>query len=336
MAQIEPNYELNQFLLESIYEYSSTNPRDLTHIAIGSSPRYQELEKFTPDIDQLLPVFMLKQIESTSKTIRIIHIDWYTERNLPFLHEYFGSFAQKSINFRHNDSEGFNIWTSHDDRIEVIFLFINIRHGIYDEPTDRWFLERMIDVTLQNKSQLIVQEYTGHDLIEIARFFLNKSNQKDMFVKHVLFDITYGSNCHCMTDMTKYLPEYKPDGTFYNFQLYTTQEMIDLIGINEKINNIIKNHFMKDYKLILDQHHFNYRRKIIGNTLAHQFPEYNESTSPDDIMKIIIDKLNLIIEIFERLGLMNEDKKKQMNDLFTNYYSHDMYKWLYQMNHMFD
>jgi hypothetical protein len=242
------------------------NVKELKHISMERVG--QEIEKFTPDIDQLLPTFMLKEIESNSKTIRMIHIDWYTERYLPFLHKYFASYAQKGINFRHTDSEGINIWISDDERIEVIFLFINIRHGNYDEPIDRWFLEKMIDITIGKKNQLIIMEYTGHDLIDIAKFFFNKNNQKDLFLKHILFDVSYGTaECYCLLDISKYFPIYKPDGTFYNFRLYNNQEMQDLIGIDEKINDIIKNHFMKDYKFILDKHHLNYRRKIIGNTI---------------------------------------------------------------------
>ena len=331
------NYEINQFLFENVSEYSSVNQRDLTYIGIGTSPRYPELEKFTPEIDQLLPTFMLKEIESTNKTIRIIHIDCYTEQFIPFLHEYFTSYAKKGLNFRHTDSEGMNIWTSDDERIEIIFMFINIRHGNIDEPVDRWFLEKMIDITIRNKTQLIIMEYTGHDLIDIAKFFFKNSNNKEMFLKHILFDVTYGTTeCYCLLDMSKYFPMYKSDGTFYNFRLYNNQEMQDLIGIDDKINDIIKNHFMKDYKFILDKHHLNYRRKIIGTDLAYQFPEYNESTSVDEIMKIIIDKLNVIITIFDLLGLINHEKKEKINNLFTNYYSYDMYKWSYEMNHMYD
>jgi hypothetical protein len=300
MAHDEPNYELNEFLLESVFDYSSKNPRDFTYIGIGSAPARipvdtQDLSIFTPELDQLMPAFVLKEIATTSKTIRIIHIDSWTERFLPFLHIYFASFAQKGINFRHQNSEEMNIWTSYDNRIEVIFLFINIRHrrDYYGDPIDIWFLEKMIEVTLQNKKQLILMEYSGIDPIDVAKFLFNKSNQKDMFLKNILFDVSYGTApCYCAIDMTKHFPMYKPDGTFYNFQLYNNQEMIDLIGTDDKINNILKIHFLKEYKFILDYHHQNYRRKFKGDTLAYQFPEYNESTSPDEIMKIIIDKIN--------------------------------------------
>ena len=53
---MESNDKLpTKFILENIYEYSLKNPRDLTHIARGSSPRYADITKFIPEIDQLLP-----------------------------------------------------------------------------------------------------------------------------------------------------------------------------------------------------------------------------------------------------------------------------------------
>jgi hypothetical protein len=112
--------------------------------------------------------------------------------------------------------------------------------------------------------------------------------------------------------------------------------MLDVIGIDDKINNIIKIYFQKEYKFILDQHHLNYRRKVSGDNFAYHHPEYNESTPPDQIMQIIIDKLNQVIIIFEILGLSNDDKNNQIKDLFTNYRTVDMHKWRSQMLHMFD
>jgi hypothetical protein len=169
------------------------------------------------------------------------------------------------------------------------------------------------------------------------------NNQKDLFLKHVLFDVSYGTvesygpdEFFCHPKMTKYFPVYTPDGTFYNFQFYTPQELRDLIGIDDYINNIIKLILMKQYKEIINKDHLNYRRKIKGDTLAHQFPEYNELTSPDDIMQIIINKLNVIIIVFEMLGLMNEEKKKQIDNLFTNYYEHEPYNWFGKMINMFN
>jgi hypothetical protein len=339
VAQIEDTYKQNEQVLQTVYTHSSHNPKDLTHIAIGSCPRNAEVAKFTPEMDQLMPAFIMKIIESTRKSIRIIHIDRLTQPYLSFLHEYFASFAPKGIYFRHNISNGQNIWTSDDNRIEVIFLFniIRHRHDYYGAPTDIWFLEKMVETTLSKNNQLILMEYSGIDPIDVAKFLFKKSNQKDLFLKNILFDVSYGAaNCHCAPNMTKYFPIYKSDGTFCNVLLYNYQEMLDVIGTDDKINDIIKIYFQKEYKFILDHHHLNYRRKVSGYNFAYHLPEYNESTPPDQIMQIIIDKLNQVIIIFEILGLSNNDKNIQIKDLFTNYRTVDMHKWWSQMLHMFD
>ena len=325
-------------ILETVCEHSAANPRDLVHIAVGSSPRITNLDDFSPVIDQLLPMFMLKEIETTTKTIRIIHIDELTERALPFLHQYFGSFAVKGLNFKHDDSEGMNVWTTDDHRIEIIFVFVSIYYGISQYngnlPNDTWFLEKMIENTLQNRNQLIVQQYTGFELMDIFKMLYQSNSQKDLFKNKILFDITYGNDCSCMTNMTKHFPKYKPDGSFYNFLLYNYEEMHDLIGVDDKINHIIKVYFSKQYKNDIDQHHINYRRKIKGDTLLHNFKEYNESTPPDQIMSILIAKLQFSIKIFDLLGLVTDEKKKQIDDLFKNYHDHDIYKWRELMMHM--
>jgi hypothetical protein len=319
------------FILENVYEYSSVNPRDLTHIAIGSSPRFANMKEFTPEIDQLLPQFMLNEIQTTTKTIRIIHIDEFTYRHIPFLHEYFASFTAKGLNFTHDDSEGMNIWTTDDQRIEIIFLFINICHRVHmnpgsDEQNDTWFIEKMIETTLDNKNQLIVQEYTGHEITDLFKMFYLANTRKALFKNNILFDITYGNDCSCMTNMIKHFPRYKSDGTFYNFLLYNSTEMHEFVGIDDKINDILKVYFLKKYNHVLDYYHLNYRRKIIGNTDMYNFPNYDTLTA-DEIMSMLIEKLKESISIFELLGFISPDKKGQINEAFTNYKGYDMYKW---------
>jgi hypothetical protein len=327
------------FILENVHEYSSVNPRDLTHIAIGSSPRYGDMTKFIPEIDQLLPQFMLKEIKTTTKTIRIIHIDEFTERSLPFLHEYFASFSAKNLNFTHDNSEGMNIWTTDDQRIEIIFLFIQLNHGLRvhsnpDAQNDSWFIEKMIETTLDNKNQLIVQEYTGHELTDLFKMLYRANGRKELFKNNILFDVTYGNDCSCMTNMTIHFPRYKPDGTFYNFLLYNDKEMHEFVGIDDKINDILKVYFLKKYNHDLDFYHVNYRRKMIGTSSMYNFPNY-DSLSADEIMKMLIEKLKPSITIFELLGFIDHGKSVEINDLFNDYKNYDMYEWRTSMMNIF-
>jgi hypothetical protein len=325
----ESELEITNLVLENVLEYSTLNPRDLTHVAIGSCPRYQNLKEFTPEIDQLIPQFMVKEIQSTNKTIRIIHIDSFTERYLSFLHEYFkGKSTTMKINFKHNDSEGINIWTSDDHRIEIIFLFVFINHT--NNRNEKSFLEKMIDSVLNNNNKLIVQEYTGYELANLFKMLYQNNSQKDLFKNNILFDVTYGEDCHCMTNMTKFFPKYKSNGTFYNFLLYNFIEMRELIGIDQEIDNIIKVYFLKEYYNNIEQDHLNYRRVILN--INHYYTQYE---SADDIMNNLIDKIKFIISIFELLKLVTDDKKEKINDLLMNYKSYDVYKWREHMLQMF-
>jgi len=321
-----------KFLLENVYEHLSREQNILISLNIGSSPRTTILKDFTPELDQLLPMFILKEIETTSRPIRIIHLDNFTERNLPFLHEYFSSYGSRGLNFKHDASSGINIWTTDDHRIEVIFLFVdfyysNFDYTDYQYSNDRWFLEHMIDFTFKSNSQLIVQQYTGNELTNIFKDLYQKNTNKELFKNKILFDITYGIDCGCMTDMSKFYPIYMPDGNFCNILLYDYDDFINIIGINDKINETVKNYFFKQYKKDIDNHHINYRRKIIDNTLLHQTDEYNESSPPELIMDILIGKLQFSVRIFEMIGILNTDTIAKINDLFSNYKSYDMYKW---------
>jgi len=321
-----------KFLLENVYEHLSKEQNILISLNIGSSPRTTILKDFTPELDQLLPMFILKEIETTSRPIRIIHLDHFTERSLPFLHEYFLSYESRGLNFKHDSSSGINIWKTDDNRIEIIFLFVNFYHSNFDHTydkslNDRWFLEHMIDLTFKSNSQLIVQQYTGYELTNIFKDLYQKNNNKELFKNKILFDITYGIDCGCMTDMSKFYPIYMPDGNFCNILLYDYDDFINIIGINDKINDTIKNYFLKQYKNDIDNHHINYRRKIIGDTLLYTTDEYNESSSPELIMDILIGKLQFSVRIFEMIGLLNIDKIAKINDLFSKYKSYEMYEW---------
>ena len=53
-------------------------------------------------------------------------------------------------------------------------------------------------------------------------------------------------------------------------------------------------------------------------------------------MEILIDKLNRMISIFERLGFINEEKRNKINKLFSNYIEVEMREWFDTMNIMFD
>ena len=339
-----------KFLLAPIYEYSVAYPRDYNFIAIGSGPHYEPphytyITKFTPAQDQILPKFLIDEIlnpEKKDRTFRIVHIEKRFAEFIPFLHEYFNwKSKEMKISFEYDDSDEMNIWRSEDNRIEIIFVFTYMYHGndhqfltVNNCTDDTWFLDKMVETTLHNKNKIVIMEFSGHTLERTRKILYNNymMNQKQLFLDNVLMY----DECHCGMGIDTYSPLLKPNGNFYQFPLYNYEEMTELIGTDSKINNILKNYFLSDYKTILSKHHIDYTRKAAGDELMYNFPEYDQNTSSDKIMSILIGKLNKTIEIMAILGFVTSEITEKINELFTNYKSYDVYKWRIAVNKIFD
>jgi len=339
-----------KFLLAPIYEYSVANPREYNFVGIGSGPtmnpqEYTDIRKFTSTQDQILPKFLIDEIQNPEKkdrTFRIVHIDRRFAEYIPFLHKYF---AWKSklmkISFEYDDSEEMHIWRSEDFRIEIMFVFTYMYHGkdlhsltVNNFTDDTWFLDKMVDTTLHNKNKIVIMEFSGNTLEKTRRIIYNNtiSEKKKMFLDNVLMY----DECHCGINIVNYSPLLKPDGSFYQFPLYDYNEMTALIGTDSRITDILKNYFLSDYKTTLSKHHINYTRKLNSATLMYNFEEYNEYSSPDEIMSFLIANLKKKIQIMDLLQFVTPSIMEQFNDLFTNYKSYDVHKWRITMNKMFD
>jgi len=335
-----------KFLLAPVYEYSVANPREFNYVAIGSGPRYNDLAKFTPDIDQILPKFLIDDIMNPLKkdtTFRIVHIDGRFNEFIPFLHAYFDlKSKQMGINLVFNDSEEMNVWRSDDHRIEIIFLPVNMYHGrderihyINNYTDDTWFLEKMVETTLQNKNKIIIQEFSGQSISNTRRIIYDKylmSGQKDLFCNSVLMD----DECHCGMGIDTFSPMLKPDGSFYHFPLYNYNEMRSLVGTDPQINDILKTYFLRNYRDALSLHHVNYTRKLTNAPLMFNTPEYNEQVDPDEIMHVLITKLGDCIQIFNTLGFVTTDIKNKIDDMFSKYREYKPHEWRIAMGKMFD
>ena len=335
-----------KFILANIYEYSFANPRNFNYIGIGSGPRHTKVEQFNQDVDQIIPKFLIDTISNPSKkdmTIRIVHIDNAFGRCIPFLHEYFASKSNSiGINFQFDDSEEMLIWRTDDHRIEIIFVITDIYHGndekfltVNNYVDDTWFLEKMIETTLNNKNKIIMQEFSGQSFERTRPMLYNNyvnTDKKNLFLDNVLMD----DSCHCGMNIAKYTPITKSNGNFYNFFAYSYEEMKNFIGTDEKINDILKNYFLTYYKNTLSKHHINYARKISGSTLMYNCLDYNESNTADEIMTILIRKLDDNIKTLDTLGFVTPDIFSKTREMFANYKTEDIHKWRITMGKMFD
>lgn len=295
--------------------------KDYTYIGIGSAPRTTILENFIPEIDQIIPVFMMDIIDNTKKSIRIINIDPQFAHCIEFLHEYF---ASKNLNLYFDDSSGLNSWTSDDNRIEIII--------VGDSLDNNRKLLGITNMAINTNTQLVVQRYTGEPLTEIFKQVYkelsDRSETNRNYIRdRVLFDITYGEDCNCSTDMTKYKPICDMYGNFHNVMLYTPDELL-IQRDNPKIYTFAKNHYIREYRKIIGDLQPEYRRKIQNIPLHGYKNMYDKNiVTPDEIMKILQDEVENILIIFGVLNMINEEIQMKLSDLFINYALIDMYKW---------
>ena len=304
--------------------------KDYTYIGIGSAPRTTVLENFVAEIDQIIPVFMMDIIYNTKKSIRIINIDPQFAHYMEFLHEYF---ASKNLNLYFDNSSGLNIWKSSDNRIEIIMVGDSL-------DNDRKLLG-ITNLAINTNTQLVVQRYTGASLTEIFKQVYNelsaRSEANKKYIKNrILFDITYGEDCNCSTDMTKYKPICDKYGNFHNIMLYTPEELLKHKD-NPKIYVFAKNHYVREYKKIIGDLQPEYRRKIQNIPLHGYNNKYDlNNVTPDEIMKIMQDEVENILIIFGILNMINEEIQVKLSDYFMNYAHIDMYKWYTDIVNLFN
>ena len=304
--------------------------KDYTYIGIGSAPRTIVLENFVAEIDQIIPVFMMDIIYNTKKSIRIINIDPQFAHCMEFLHEYF---ASKNLNLYFDNSSGLNIWKSSDNRIEIIMVGDSL-------DNDRKLLG-ITNLAINTNTQLVVQRYTGATLTEIFKQVSDelsaRSEANKKYIKNrILFDITYGEDCNCSTDMTKYKPICDKYGNFHNIMLYTPEDLL-MHKNNPKIYVFAKNHYVREYKKIIGELQPEYRRKIQNIPLHGYNNKYDvNNVTPDEIMKIMQDEVENILIIFGVLNMVNDEIQVKLSDYFMNYALIDMYKWYTDIVNLFN
>ena len=329
----ESDISINTFILEEIVKYCRANPKN-TFIGIGTAPRTNDHEQFTSRINQVTPIYI-----DTSKPIRFIHFDTRFNDFIDFLHEHFNDV---DMEFEYDDSEGMHIWRTANHMIEVIVNSFNFYHSDeYDlnisEKYD-WFLEEMIDTTLNSKKKLIVQSYTGRDTSNIFKNLYEKSNDKPNFKKNILFDVSYGEN-HCDLDPYKYTPIYDPDNNFINIMLMNFDELIMYISYHPTIKEHITKNAIKEYRKITNVIPVDIRRKMLmeagRNVMALSSYKnlYTIQSSFDEIIGILKKELMPIIELLREIKFMTPEKESLLQELLTNYKNYsltsnpDIYKW---------
>ena len=277
----------------------------ITYIGIGSCPHHNTVEEITDAWDQIIPVFI------RGKSAKLIHYDPAFERRAQFMDSYFETKGFKKVEEGH--------WSS--DLMEVVLHAKAIYHPEHD-----YILENMAEETIRTDTKLIVQEFTGTELTKTFKAAYERSSSPIDFKRNVLFDITYGTACHCMTDMTKYKPLYNTEGDFINFLLYSEEEILPLIGLSLKADELIKGYYVKKYLAVINQQ-TDYRRRLNGDTVLFPCAAYNDLSTPDEIMAYLQRQIRPLLEIFNSLGMMTSKKIGLVENLLSMYKDYDVYRW---------
>ena len=304
--------EYKNFILHELLDYAHKNPYDYTYIGIGTSPSTTPLNIKN---DQLIPVFVEDIIRDTFKSIRIMHFDPKFDITIEYLNVYFDEKG-----YVYNNGYGMHVWKSKDNRIEIIINSIEIHNNDA-------FLETMANYTTSNKKKLVVQEFTGGELAELHKKFYSYTYDKVSYKKNVLFDITYGMNCGCGTDLSLYKPFYDEEGNFYNILLYTPAELITVLGKIPKIDEYIRNYYIRHYRNVIEEIHPDYRRRVQGLPLKGYQNKYSLDAPIETIISVFRSEIYKIIDIFKILGMVSKEKETKLEHLFIHYLDYDMYKW---------
>lgn len=300
-----------------------------TYVGIGSCPHAKSLEEYTDDWNQILPVFVRDVLDTKSMPVRIIHFDpafEYHQDRIEFVKTYF---ASTNLKLAYNSET--KTWSN--DRIKITICgkaFTHTDQYTPEEKSDDWFLQELATICISRESKLVVQEFTGQDLDVVFKTAFNKSSNKKKFKDLILFDITYGSNSSCSTNLSKYKPFYDKKGNFYSLLLSTPDELKDYIGTNPDIDMYVKQYFTKQYNTILNNYHVDYRRRTRDETILFKGELYNDGSPPEVIMQLLEGELCALIPVFRDLKVTNPEKESQLVLLFETYKTYkgnDMYRW---------
>ena len=304
---------ITKFLLSDIEK----SKYDYIYFGIGTSARKFTLEEYDDDMNQLYPIFMRTLYKDKQKLL--VHFD-----------EQFNSQDQQNFITLYLKSNEFQlitggIWYSPKEKCKAIIVSNRLSE---DERFD--ILNKISRTTLKTNSKIIVQEFSGRELLPAFKQFFQQEfsfKEKEILRNNVVWDITYGQDCHCMTPLTQYKPIMKDSQNFFNIWSYSNEELINYINYSPDIDKILYQHFYKQFRKIIDTHHVNYRRKLLGDTLLTPTDAYNEKSSPNQIMEYIIKELDPMIRILFRMTSMTQIEKDKFTFKLISYKNYDPYKW---------
>ena len=314
---------MQSHLVEILQQWVPVNKK-YTYIGIGSAINCS-LEQLNEKNDQIVPIF-IRNLLAEKKSVFSIHFDPFFK--LDIMKEYFKE--------RHSMMEfkdlGFAwLWsnTQGPGGHTVLICPKAFEHKQIDRDvgSDDLFLMELISHCIASNKKMILQEYTGFDTACILKKLFAEFNDKWRFKENILFDISYGADCGCQTDLTKYGPLTKRNGDFYNFLLYSESELLAVIGKDPMMDTLIYGYFKKKWIQVLNDNHVNYRRRLKGEDCLFRSDVYDTTEKPSIIMEYLQNQLVQMMVIFHRLGYIDDAKEKEFNALLDGFAEWDVYKW---------
>ena len=277
---------------------------EFTYIGVGTDYNVS-LDLLTAESDQIVPQFVKKEILK-GRSVRIIHFDPLLTKER--LQHYFDT---KGMNMVYCGCiDDFHEWRGD---LECSAVFDNFSHSRHFD-----WLTQMCKEVCNHGNKLVFQEFTGHEMYTLCRSVYDAIDTKERFRQCILFDVSYGEQPGCFTDMSKYAPICDEQG-FLNFTLMANDEIKGYIGYSNEADRLIQNFFLKQYKNDLNEIHVDYRRRLRGEEA------FERNEAPDEIMRILQNRLCSYLDILRIYGLVNDEEK--LAHLLNYYIEYDVYKW---------
>ena len=301
--------------MESILDLAKKEPMELTYLGIGSSPHLLANQTLDAKYDQLIPLCFHEFLVKDKKPMRIVHFDPDFANCVEFLHAYFEKWNLLPLDC----SYGLRWIGQHMDVIVVSEMIHHDEHF--------WFFQNLSETILQRKGKLVIQEYTGYELKTLNEKLYEGAQNKELYKRRVLLDMTYGTDTGCCTDMTKAQPFYDYDLNFLNLHFLTDEEAYRWIHVSLKLDEILKQKYVTKYLQTLNNVHVDYRRRLKGESCMFGNPLYSDESSPEEIMRVLQEALQISIRMLRKIQYLDEEAEKTFKSLCLTYKGADPYKW---------
>lgn len=297
------------FLLAKSFD----DPVDLTYVGIGSCPYGGQP---SPKEDQLVPSCFDQRLGLEKRKMRCIHFD----PAFPSQKEELVSYFQTVSAVKELYSPCGEHWTSETLDVYLLPLYIE-----YDEH--QRFFQRLVQIILETKGKLLVQDYTGRSLRPLDICLFQSVQDQELYKRRVLLDMSFGTDQGCSTDMTLLQPFYDESGNLLNFWWISAEETLRWCGVSSKLDTLLRRLCKERFLETLSRIHVDYRRALRGDPPFSPSVFYNKDSSPEHILSVLESEIQDPVRILQRLRVLTQDQVQTLEKLFQEASQQSPYTW---------